>query len=197
MTSLLVKTDLPIDFSSLPKMTDAQFYDFCRANPNLRIERTADGEVIVMSPAFSDTGNRNGRIFQQVINWSDDDGTGEAFDSSSGFTLTNGAIRSPDTAWILKQRWNALSAEQQSSFAPIVPDFVIELRSSSDTLASLQEKMQEYMANGVRLGLLIDRQNRTVYRYRLNQPEETLENPEAVSCDPELPGFELKMTKIW
>jgi Uma2 family endonuclease len=197
MTNLLIQTDLPIDFSSLPKMTDGQFYAFCQANPNLRIERTADGEVIVMSPAFSDTGNRNGRIFQQVINWSDEDGTGEAFDSSSGFTLTNGAIRSPDTAWILKQRWNALSAEQQSSFASIVPDFVIELRSSSDTLASLQEQMQEYMATGVRLGLLIDRQNRTVYRYRLNQPEEVLENPEVVSCEPELPGFELKLAKIW
>lgn len=197
MTNLLIQTDWPIDFSSLPKMTDAQFYDFCQANPNLRIERTADGEVIVMSPAFSDTGNRNFKVALQLGIWAEQDGTGEGFDSSSGFTLPNGAMRSPDAAWILKQRWNALSAEQQSSFAPIVPDFVIELRSSSDTLASLQEKMQEYMENGVRLGLLIDRQTQTVYRYRLNQPEEVLKNPEVVSCDPELPGFELKMAKIW
>jgi Uma2 family endonuclease len=106
-------------------------------------------------------------------------------------------MRSPDTAWIQHDRWQALSAEQQASFAPIAPDFVIELRSISDTLTSLQTKMQEYMDNGVRLGLLIDRQSRTVYCYRSQQPIEVLTDPASVCCDPELPGFRLQMAKIW
>jgi Uma2 family endonuclease len=203
MTSLLVQTELmpfPIDLSSpttLPKMTDAQFYEFCRTNSDLRIERNARGEVIVMPPAFSDTGNRNLKISQQVANWADEDGTGEVFDSSAGFTLPNGATRSPDTSWVLSSRWNALSPQQQASFAPIAPDFVIELRSSSDTLLGLQEKMQEYVEQGVRLGLLIDRKNRKVHVYRPGCEPEILENPEMVGCDPELPGFGLKMAKIW
>jgi Uma2 family endonuclease len=202
MTSLVVKAEQmswPIDLSSLiavTPMSDQQFYDFCRTNPDLRIERNAAGEIIVMPPVFADSGNRNGRVFGQLFIWSEANGTGEAFDSSSGFTLPNGAVRSPDAAWILCDRWQALSPEQQASFAPIAPDFVLELRSSSDTLASLQAKMEEYVANGVRLGLLIDRQNRQVYLYR---PEQTqiLDQPETVNCDPELPGFTLKMAKIW
>jgi Uma2 family endonuclease len=202
MTSLVVQSTvpLPIDVSSLmtlPQMSDAQFYEFCRTNPELRIERNANGEVIVMPPAFSDTGNRNIKISAQVQNWADEDGTGEAFDSSAGFTLPNGATRAPDTAWIRSDRWNALTPEQQASFAPIVPDFVIELRSSSDTLLGLREKMQEYVEQGVWLGLLIDRKKRQVHLYRPNCEPEVLENPERVSCEPELPGFGLKMAKIW
>jgi Uma2 family endonuclease len=202
MTSLLVSSTspLPIDLSALNrglKMSDRQFYDFCQTNPDLRIERNAEGEVIVMPPAFADTGNRNIKIATQVDNWSEADGTGEAFDSSSGFTLPNGATRSPDAAWILSDRWNALSSKQQASFAPIAPDFVVELRSSSDTLIGLQEKMEEYIANRVRLGLLIDRKHRKVYVYRPGQAVEVLEEPEVVSCDPELPGFGLKMAKVW
>jgi Uma2 family endonuclease len=203
MTSLLIQSTqmpLPIDRSALltlPRMTDRQFYAFCRTNPDLRIEQNANGEVIVMSPVFADTGNRNFKIAQQIGNWSDEDGTGETFDSSAGFTLPNGATRSPDAAWILADRWNALSPEQQASFAPIVPDFVVELRSSSDTLKSLQEKMAEYMANGVRLGLLIDRQNIRVHVYRPDREPEIFDQPETVSCEPEMPGFVLKMTKIW
>ncbi len=203
MTSLLVQSVMapfPIDLSSLttlPKMTDVQFYEFCRTNAELRIERNASGEVIVMPPAFSDTGNRNLKISQQVANWADEDETGEVFDSSAGFTLPNGATRSPDTSWVQSSRWNALSPQEQASFAPIAPDFVIELRSSSDTLVGLQEKMQEYVEQGVRLGLLIDRKNRNVHVYRPNCEPEVLDSPERVSCDPELPGFGLKMTKIW
>ena len=203
MVSLLINSEqvsLPIDLSSLtmlPTMSEAQFYEFCRTNPDLRIERNAHGEVIVMSPAFADTGNRNGRIFAQVFNWAEENDNGETFDSSSGFTLPNGAMRSPDTSWIQSDRWNALSPEEQASFAPIVPDFVIELRSSSDTLKSLQEKMQEYIDQGVRLGLLIDRKNCIVHIYRPNLEPELLTNPEFVSCEPELSEFELKMAKIW
>ena len=203
MTSLLVKSEqmpLPIDLSSLTttsKVSDQQFYDFCRTNPDLQIERNANGEIIVMPPAFADTGNRNGRIFGQLFVWSEADATGEAFDSSSGFTLSNGATRSPDAAWILSDRWNALQPEQQASFAPIAPDFVVELRSSSDTLVSLKEKMEEYIANGVRLGLLIDRKNCQVHVYRLNCSPEILDNPESVNCEPEMPMFALKMARIW
>jgi Uma2 family endonuclease len=202
MTSLLVSSTmpLPIDLSALNrglKMSDRQFYDFCQTNPDLRIERNAEGAVIVMPPAFSDTGNRNSKIAGQLFVWTEADGTGEAFDSSSGFTLPNGAIRSPDGAWILSDRWNALSSKQQASFAPIAPDFVVELRSSSDRLIGLQEKMVEYIANRVRLGLLIDRKHRKVYVYRPGQAVEVLEEPEVVSCDPELPGFGLKMAKVW
>lgn len=203
MASLLVKSEqmpLQIDLSaisSISKLSDRQFYDFCRTNPDLRIERNANGEIVVMPPAFADTGNRNGRVFGQLYIWSEADATGEAFDSSSGFTLPNGATRSPDAAWILGDRWNALSPEQQASFAPIVPDFVVELRSSSDTLASLKEKMEEYIANGVRLGLLIDRKHRQVHIYRPNREPKILDNPESVSCEPEMTTFALKMAKIW
>jgi Uma2 family endonuclease len=203
MTSLLVISEqvpLPIDLSALTraqKMSDQQFYDFCQTNPDLRIERNAHGEVIVMPPAFADTGNRNGRIFGQLFVWAEATATGEAFDSSSGFTLPNGATRSPDAAWILSSRWNALKPEQQASFAPIVPDFVVELRSRSDTLVGLKDKMEEYCENGVRLGLLIDRQKRQVHLYRPSQLPEILDNPESVSCEPELPLFVLKMAKIW
>jgi Uma2 family endonuclease len=203
MTSLVVQSEympLPIDLSSLTatkQMSDRQFYDFCLSNPELRIERSASGEIIVMPPAFSDTGNRNLKIAQQVGNWADQDGTGETFDSSAGFTLPNGAMRAPDVAWILKARWNALTPEEQASFAPIVPDFVVELRSSSDRLKDLQDKMEEYIANGVRLGLLIDRKSRQVKIYRPDVEPEILEQPETVSCEPEMLGLVLKMASIW
>ncbi len=203
MTSLLFKSEqmsMPIDLSSLTptsKMSDQQFYDFCRTNPDLRIERSADGEIIIMPPAFADTGNRNGRIFGQLFIWAEADATGEAFDSSSGFTLSNSSTRSPDASWILSDRWNALAPEQQASFAAISPDFVVEFRSSSDTLVSLKEKMEEYVANGVRLGLLIDRKNCQVHVYRPHRSPEILDNPVFVSCEPEMPMFALKMARIW
>lgn len=200
MTTLRIQTEsapLTVNFPAIASMTQAQFYDFCQANRDLRIERTATGEVIIMPPAFSDTGNRNLKIAQQLANWADQDGTGETFDSSTGFTLPNGATRSPDAAWIKLERWNALTDEQKASFAPVCPDFVIELRSASDTLASLQAKMQEYLENGVALGWLIDRKNRTVHIYRSGQAPLILDEPETVNGDPELPGFLLQMAKIW
>jgi len=200
MTTLLIQTEstpMTVNLPAIAPMTHEQFYEFCLANRDLRIERTASGEVVIMPPAFSDTGNRNFNIAAQLWNWTEEDGTGIGFDSSAGFTLPNGATRSPDASWIRLERWNALTEEQKASFAPICPDFVIELRSSSDTLTSLQDKMQEYIANRVLLGWLIDRKNRTVHRYRPNREPELLENPEAVSGDPELPGFVLRMAKIW
>lgn len=200
MTTLLIQSDqipLTVSFPALVRMTNEQFYEFCQANRELRIERTATGEVIIMPPAFSDTGNRNMKISQQVANWAEQDGTGEVFDSSAGFTLPNGATRSPDACWIRLERWNRLTDQQKASFAPICPDFVIELRSSSDTLSGLQAKMQEYVENGAVLGFLIDRKNRTVHSYRSDRTPEILEQPETVSGDPELPRFILQMAKIW
>jgi Uma2 family endonuclease len=203
MTNLQIQTApmlMTVDISSLmtlPQMSDEQFYEFCHRNPNLRIERNANGEVTVMPPAFSDTGNRNFKIALQLGIWAEQDGTGEGFDSSAGFTLPNGAMRAPDAAWIRLDRWNALSDDRKASFAPICPDFVVELRSASDTLKSLQTKMQEYIENGAKLGLLIDRQNCTVYCYRADGSVAVLNQPERVSCDPELPGFALQMAKIW
>ena len=197
MTTLLIQTDsIPLTIQIAP-MNREQFYAFCRANRDLRIERSATGEVVIMPPVFSDTGNRNIKISQQLANWADQSGIGEAFDSSTGFTLPNGATRSPDASWIKLERWNALSDEQKASFAPICPDFVIELRSSSDTLSSLQDKMQEYIDNGTLLGLLIDRKNQTVHLYRPNQIPEVLDAPVSVNAEPELPGFILQMAKIW
>lgn len=200
MAILLIQTEttpLTVDLPFIMQMTNEQFYQFCLANPNLRIERNAKGEVLIMPPAFSDTGNRNIKIAQQLANWAEQDGTGEPFDSSSGFTLANGATRSPDASWIKLDRWNALTPEQQASFAPICPDLVIELRSASDTLKGTQEKMQEYIENGASLGWLIDRKHRKVYVYRPHQDVETLDNPETMSGDPELPGFVLRLQKIW
>jgi Uma2 family endonuclease len=200
MTTLLIQTDntpLTVNFPAIVKMTQAQFYEFCQANQELRIERTAQGEVIIMPPAFSDTGNRNFNIAAQLGVWTEQNGAGIGFDSSAGFTLPNGATRSPDASWIKLERWNALTAAEQASFAPICPDFVIELRSASDTLISLQTKMQEYIDNGASLGWLIDCKNRQVYIYRPDRSPEVLEQPELVTGDPELPGFRLQMAKIW
>ncbi|MEH2296686.1 Uma2 family endonuclease [Nostoc sp.] len=207
MTTLLIQTEstpLTVNFPFLVQMTNEQFYEFCQANRDLRIERTANGEVIIMPPAFSDTGNRNFNIAAQLGYWTEQDGTGIGFDSSTGFTLPNGAMRSPDASWIELERWNALTDAQKASFAPICPSFVIELRSLSvgvarrrHRLIKLQDKMQEYIDNGASLGWLIDRQNRKVYIYRTNRELEVLENPEAVTGNPELSGFVLRMAKIW
>ncbi|MGF1936747.1 MAG: Uma2 family endonuclease [Nostoc sp. ChiQUE02] len=207
MTTLLIQTEstpLMVNFPFLVQMTNEQFYELCQANGDLRIERSANGEVIIMPPAFSDTGNRNFNIAAQLGFWTEKDGTGIGFDSSTRFTLPNGAMRSPDASWIELERWNALTDAQKASFAPICPSFVIELRSSSvgvarrrHRLIKLQEKMQEYIDNGTSLGWLIDRQNRKVYIYRPNREVEILENPEAVTGNPELPEFILRMAKIW
>ncbi|MGJ3253105.1 MAG: Uma2 family endonuclease [Elainellaceae cyanobacterium] len=200
MTTLRIQTEpipLTVNLPAIAPMTREQFYEFCQANHDLRIERTAQGEVIIMPPAFSDTGNRNFNLAVQLGMWIEQNGTGLGFDSNAGFTLPNGAIRSPDASWIKLERWNALSNQQKASFAPICPDFVIELRSSSDSLDGLQAKMQEYIDNGALLGWLIDRQNRIVYVYRPNQSPTVLENPKTISGDSDLPGFVLHMENIW
>lgn len=199
-TTLLIQTEsvpLTVSLPAVAPMTRDEFYAFCQANRDLRIERTAAGDVVIMPPAFSDTGNRNFNLAAYLWIWTEQEGTGLGFDSSSGFTLPNGATRSPDAAWLKAERWNALTDEEKTSFAPLSPDFVMELRSASDTLAGLQAKMQEYMNNGVSLGWLIDRKNRNVYIYRPDQTPKIIENPDVVSGDPDLPGFTLPMAKVW
>ncbi|OUL36621.1 hypothetical protein BV372_06570 [Nostoc sp. T09] len=180
------------------QMTDEQFFEFCQVNRDLRIERNKLGEISIMPPTGSESGNRNFSIAGQLYVWAEKDGTGICFDSSTGFKLSTGADRSPDVSWMKLERWNTLSAEQQQKFAPICPDFVVELRLPSDKLQPLKEKMEEYIKEpGVKLGWLIDRKHRKVYIYRSGLPEECLDNPNTVSGDPVLPGFVLNMSKVW
>jgi Uma2 family endonuclease len=179
------------------KLTEEQFALLCQENRDVRFELTAQQELVIMPPAGSETGWRNGRLTYRLIAWSDVDGTGLAFDSSAGFTLPNGAIRSPDASWVQRARWDALTQEQREKFAPLCPDFVVELRSRTDRLADLQEKMQEYLDNGARLGWLLDPIDTRVYIYRPGQSVEIRENPDTLSGDPVLPGFVLPVRELW
>jgi Uma2 family endonuclease len=190
-------TTLTLNLNPIIKLTDEQFFELCQENENIRLERTAKGELIIMSPAGGETGNRNGRLTQQLFNWADNDDSGIAFDSSTGFKLPNGADRSPDASWIKLERWEALTPEQQKKFPPICPDFVVELMSPSDSLKETQDKMKEYRDNGARLGWLINRKSRQVEIYRPNQEVEVLESPTAVSGEDVLPGFILNLESIW
>ncbi len=188
---------LTINLDSVIELTDEQYFQLCQANRDLRFERTATGELIIMSPAGGEAGNRNGRINQQLFNWVDVDGTGIAFDSSTGFKLPNNADRSPDAAWIKLERWNTLSPVQKEKFIPLCPDFVIELLSPSDRLQVAQEKMQEYLDNGAQLGWLINRKSKQVEIYRPGKEVEIIESPIALSGEPILSGFVLNLEPIW
>jgi Uma2 family endonuclease len=179
------------------KMTDDQFFEFCQLNRNLRIERTASRELEIMPLVETQTSHVNFNLTGIFGIWCCLDGTGKGFASCVGFTLPSGAMRSPDVAWIRLDRWNALTSEQKEKFAPICPDFVVELRSPSDSLTALQAKMQEWIDNGVRLGWLIDRKQKRVYIYRPGVEVECVDNPATVSGEPVLPGFVLDMSKIW
>jgi len=180
-------------------MTEQQFYQICQRNRDVRLERTARGEFVIMTPAGGETGKRNSSLNAQLWLWNEQAGLGEVFDSSTGFTLPNGANRSPDAAWVLRSRWDALKPDERSRFPPLCPDFVVELRSPSDDMQPLREKMDEYRSNGARLGWLIDPQSRRVEIYRPDQQQqcEVLDNPASVSGEHVLPGFVLNMHKIW
>ena len=178
-------------------LTPDQFYRLCGDNPELRLELTARKEIVIMPPAGSESGAWNFNVNTQFGEWIKKDGKGIGFDSSAGFTLPNGAVRAPDGAWVLREKWNALTKQQRMKFAPVVPEFVIEIRSQSETLAQQKAKMEEYIAVGVRLGWLLDPFARNVYVYRPGQEPRLLENPESVSADPELSGFVLDLTQVW
>ena len=180
------------------QVTQAQFIALVAANRDLRLERTATGELIVNPPTGGETGKRNAKISTQLGVWGDaNESLGEYFDSSTGFELPNGANRSPDASWVRRERWEALTPEQREGIIPLCPDFVMELRSKTDTLKKLQAKMQEYIDNGAQLGWLIDRKNKRVEIYRTGQAVEVLEQPSTLSGEEVLPGFTLTLTRIW
>jgi Uma2 family endonuclease len=172
-----------------------EFEKLCQDNPDLRLELTANGELITMVPVSLDSSEKNGDLFGEVWAWNRQTRLGRAFDSSGGFTLPNGAIRSPDVTWIGKPKADEIP--QGVTFPELVPDFVIELRSKSDSVKTLQEKMEEYRLNGVRLGLLINPKNQQVEIYRLGQALEILEFPTTIDCNEVMPGFILDMSRIW
>jgi Uma2 family endonuclease len=188
---------ITINFSSIAQITDDQFYQLCRENPDVKFERNAKGEVIVMSPTGGETGNCNFEISIDFGIWNRQTRLGVGFDSSTCFKLPSGASRSPDIAWIKQERWDALTAEEKQKFPPIAPDFVLELMSPTDSLKDTQDKMQEYMSNGVILGWLINRKTRRVEIYRQGQAVEVLESPAELSGEDILPGFVLNLRSLW
>jgi Uma2 family endonuclease len=188
---------LAVDLRPIVELTDERLYELCQANRELRLERTAEGELVIMSPTGGQTSRRNAQIIHSLSDWADRDRTGIVFDSSGGFRLPNGAVRSPDAAWVRLVTWLKLTDEEREKFVPLCPDFIIELRSASDDLSELQEKMKEYLDNGVRLGWLIDPHEKRVYVYRPQAQVETLENPDSVAGGPVLKDFVLHLQEIW
>jgi len=181
---------MPVTLKMGDLMSEEEFFQFCQMNDTLEFERDSHGNIILMSPTGSFTGGFNSKVLTELGIWNKENQLGEVFDSSTGFTLPNGAIRSPDVSWIKSENWNALSEEEKEQFAPICPDFVIEIRSKSDELQYLQEKMQEYLANGAGLGWLIDRFEGKVSIYRSGQAvivHDTMDIE--LSGEATLPGF--------
>jgi Uma2 family endonuclease len=178
------------------RVSDDDFWRLCQNNPDLRLERTAGGDLVIMAPAGTGSGGRNARLTTRLGVWAEADGTGEHFDSSTGYKLPNGNTRSPDASWIRKQRWNELTLEQKEKFAPICPDFAVELCSPSDDKENVRKRMREYMSQGARLGWLIDPMGGTVEIYRPGRPVETLTRPATLSGEDVLPGFVLDLKGI-
>ena len=190
-------TAIAINLNPIIQLTDNQFYQLCRQNPEVKFERNAAGKLLIMPPTGGETGNRNFEMTADFVIWNRQTQLGVGFDSSTCFKLPNGANRSPDVAWIRQERWDALTPEQKEKFPPIAPDFVLELMSPSDTLKETQEKMQEYINNGVKLGWLINPKMRQVEIYRLGQPIEILASPQQLLGEDVLPGFILNLQIIW
>ena len=188
---------LTVHMPASTQLTDDQFYDLCRANAELRIERTVKGELIFMPPTGGETGKRNAKLTARFVIWNEEANLGEVFDSSTCFKLPSGADRSPDVAWVNQERWDALTSEQKEKFPPIAPDFVLELMSPTDSLETVQAKMREYLENGVKLGWLINPKRQQVEIYRLNQPLEIFHSPPNLSGEAILPDFILDLQRFW
>jgi len=186
-----------LQFDPFIKMTDDQFFDFCQANRDVRIERNSKGEIIVMPPTGWETSDKNAEIIMQLRIWAKQDGRGKSTDSSGGYVLPNGAVMSPDASWILNERLEKIPPAKRRKFLPLAPDFVIELRSTSDSLKKLQEKMEEYIQNGVSLGWMIDVKNKKIHVYQANAETQILENPTEISGEPILKDFVLNVQEIW
>lgn len=189
--------NIVLNLSSVTKLDQDKFYQVCQSNPDLKLERNAIGELIIMSPTGGITGKINSDINTELNLWNRQNNLGVVFDSSTGFQLPNGANRSPDAAWIDLKVWNKLSIKEQERFIPLCPDFVIELRSASDNLKQLQDKLTEYINNGTRLGWLINRQDQQVEIYRRGKIKEVLNTPTLVTGEDVLPGFVLNLEFIW
>lgn len=189
--------NLPDPLELMIDLSDEQFFDLCQKNRDFKFERTASGVLVIMSPTGGETSNRNIELSYQLQAWSRQNNLGKAFDSSGGFKLPNGADRSPDASWVSRERWDSLTTEQREKFIPLCPDFVVELRSASDRLKTLQDKMKEYQENGAKLGWLIDPKNKKVEIYRPDREVEIQENPKTLSGENVLPGFVLDLTVIW
>ncbi|MBW4595799.1 MAG: Uma2 family endonuclease [Brasilonema angustatum HA4187-MV1] len=190
-------TALTLNLNSVIKLTREQFYQLCEENSDLKLERNAQGELIITPPTGGETGRSNVNLILQVASWNEKKELGEVFDSSTGFTLPSGADRSPDVSWVEKSRWDALTKEQKEKFIPLCPDFIIEILSPNDSLKKTQNKMQEYIENGCRLGWLINIKKQEVEIYRPKQDVEILKLPQTLSGENVLPGFILNLQKIW
>ncbi|BAY24855.1 hypothetical protein NIES2100_46530 [Calothrix sp. NIES-2100] len=178
------------------KFTDEEFAQIVAVNKELRLELTAEGELIIMAPTGGETGNRNFELYLDLGVWNRQNKLGKAFDSSTGFKLPNGATRSPDASWVKIERWDTLTLEQRKKFLPLCPDFAIELRSESDDLEEIRAKMREYITNGLRLGWLINPQDKQVEIYRPHQAPEILQSPTSLSGEDVLPGFVVNLQQI-
>lgn len=174
-----------------------RFERFCQDNPHLRVELNKEGDILFMPPVHSESSEKNGEIFAQLHNWAKKDKRGKVYESSGGFRLPNGAVRSPDASWILKERLEKLSENDRQGFIKICPDFVVELRSDTDSLQKLKAKMVEYLDNGSQLGWLIDPIKKRVHIYRQNKEIEILENPQTLFDEQLLPKFELDLSEIF
>ena len=190
-------TTLNLNLPTNLKLSDDQFENLVWANRESKFELTATGELLIMSPTGGETGNRNFELYIDLGNWNRQKGLGKAFDSSTGFQLPNGAKRSPDLSWISLEKWNALTSDQRRKFLPICPDFVVELVSESDDLKAIENKMQEYLDNGLGLGWLMIPKIRQVQIYRPQQVIEILESPMSLSGESILVDFILDLTPIW
>ncbi len=197
MNFALAEMPLPLRFRPDKPMTDEEFMRFCAVNEVLRVEREPNGDILVMTPAGIKTSRMNSRITRLLDEWAEQDGRGIAVDSNGGFTLPDNSVRAADAAWLLKSRWNALSQADQARFSPLCPDFVIELRSPSDSIADLEAKMEQWMANGAQVAWLIDPERKLVAIYRPGDQPEVLHHPTSVQGSGVIAGFELVMARIW
>jgi Uma2 family endonuclease len=185
-----------LKLAPLVRLDDEQLFEFCQLNRDLRIERDASGALVLMAPVGGASSARNLELCRQLANWAERDGTGVAFDSSVGFILPNGALRSPDASWVRRDRWERLRQEEREKFVPLCPDVVVEIRSPSDRLPTLQRRLRELIRNGAQLGWLIDPRRRSVHVYRPGQPVQTLLAPTTISGEPLMPGFVVDLAQI-
>lgn len=190
-------TAFTLDLSPIVQLTSDQFDRLCAANPDIKLERTPTGELVVMSPTGGETGKNNAKLISRFVVWNEQTNLGEVFDSSTCFKLPGGGDRSPDVAWVEQSRWNALTPEQQRKFPPICPDFVLELLSPSDSLTAARAKMREYLDSGARLGWLLHPEAKQVEIYRPDRPIEVLQSPASLSGETVLPGFTLSLDWLW